>query len=456
MKGRPYMTDILLATRYTDGDVLPFLQLGSYLKKIGYNIILFTHCVFKQQAMDRGFSFIPIDDSELYDSHMTDIDTVMQSHSSISKLKNQMKRYCTKYQSFHSYLNEYNNLEKQLSNKELVVIGRFESSISAQVFAEKNNLPFLSLVLSPHYIKELSVTASLFGDLFLSEINSLRKHLGLEIKTSWIENLFASIPVFCLWPEWFSPELFSFHSIYITIGFIKSTKSCLNQKLNKESDDVLLDFISRKKTLLITGGTYRNISPLLYTLGCSAISCTDWQAVVVSKFENHYPKNLSNKYLVFPYLDFDHYLSYFDGVLHHGGIGTIKTALNAGVPQIVYGHVNDGPSNGKKIHSLEIGLSYNENEWTKEKMVDSLIKMETGFFDSKCKEYKRKLLESDPFSMILNWIMDPHSQSKSDGNEFYKTINPLFFPNSKVKGTDNLQRRSRILGSLKKNKEVRL
>ena len=67
------MANFVLNTHMTNGDVLPFLRLGSALRKRGHQTTLVTHGVFGHLAEKAGIEFRGIDDPEEYTDIMKDL-----------------------------------------------------------------------------------------------------------------------------------------------------------------------------------------------------------------------------------------------------------------------------------------------------------------------------------------------------------------------------------------------
>ena len=87
------MKKIIIATRWTDGDVLPFIRIGKFLKNEGYRVIIYTHCVYKKNIEESGMEFFPIDNIEQYKSMMKDMLGGIDSLSSTEEIDNFRKKY---------------------------------------------------------------------------------------------------------------------------------------------------------------------------------------------------------------------------------------------------------------------------------------------------------------------------------------------------------------------------
>jgi len=67
------MANIVITTHWTDGDVLPFIKIGSELRKRGHRVTLITHCYYKNMAKSQGLDFEAWDSPEQHRQMLEDM-----------------------------------------------------------------------------------------------------------------------------------------------------------------------------------------------------------------------------------------------------------------------------------------------------------------------------------------------------------------------------------------------
>lgn len=366
------MKKIIITTRWTDGDVLPFIRIGKFLKNEGYKVIIHTHCVYKKSIEESGIEFFPIDNIEQYKSMMKDMLGGIDSMSSTEEIDNFRK----KYENVELRYNEFKSIIENCMGDDTIIICKNRSEIAALFAAEKYNIPCIQVFMAPYELISIKNFEEFYGDKVLMEFNELRSIIGLDPIEKWINIKKKPKYNVALWPEWFDniDELSDMELDYI--GFPWQDKSSFDY-----DDSTLSKFneiAEREDELyLITGGTSRMLKPDFYSSCIEALSYAGKSAIVLTKYRELIPEKLQDNIYYFDYLPLDTVMDRFTAIIHHGGIGTICGSLAKGIPQLILGHYVDRPYNGMIMKKLGIAEYIPPARWSNSNIINALNRITT-------------------------------------------------------------------------------
>ena len=377
------MKHVILVTHWTGGDVLPFIRLGGYLVNEGYKVSILTHCVYRQKAESKGLRFCAVDNEDEYNALSRDLHMLSDPISHREDYIN----FCNTYHGRNRLLREVEMIER-ICDSDSLIIARFRSSISGLLAAEKNSLPYASLILAPNYFSHMELHDQLMGKELIKEINSARSSLGLQEIRGWKAWMYSPKHILCGWPEWYASTDETWPVGAKCIGFLQ------DPNMSKEViyDDVT-QFMDKarnqnKKVLIITGGSSRMVSDRFYSTAAEACIFADVFALIVTPFAEYIPKGLPESIKWASNIQLNLILRMADGIIHHGGMGTINEAIDAGIPQIVMPHLTDGPDNADRLVHLGLAYKFSPKQWAPEKIADAIVKMQTDEQKKQCMKYK--------------------------------------------------------------------
>lgn len=81
----------------------------------------------------------------------------------------------------------------------------------------------------------------------------------------------------------------------------------------------------------------------------------DIRGVFIASDPSQIPDDLPDRILYVPFAPFQTLLKKSLAIVHHGGIGTLAQALNAGIPQLITPYSHDQPDNAERIFQLGVG-----------------------------------------------------------------------------------------------------
>lgn len=349
------MANILLVTHWTGGDVIPFIRMGSILKKRGHDVRLFTHCIYDKDACSAGLEFTALDTPEEYQRM---VDDLILLSDPIHNLEG-TERFNKNYHGSDKILSEYQIIKDFCQRDDTVLICRHRSSISALLAAEKHHLPVASVFLAPNYMSHLSLHESLMGDMMAKEINKARSELDLVPINSWTSWMCSPKRIIGMWPEWFAKREPDWPESLVTIDFPHMEDD--HAEPLPETVLPLLD--PDHKPILITAGTSKMIKPEFYQVAQEACHNLNYKAILVTQYAEHIPQPLHEGIHVFQYLPLKQLMPHVGAIIHHGGIGTLSEAVNAGIPQLVLPYYADRPDNAFRLSELGVAEFIPPAKW---------------------------------------------------------------------------------------------
>lgn len=349
------------------GDINPAVALGIGLKQAGYQVRVATHTNFADWVQQWNLEFAPLagDYHQLLNSEIgysllegKDVD------SDLSNLFSQQMRdsfaACQGSSAivfFPLSIWGYHIVEK------LNIVGFFASCVpihATEDFAfmqfdrQSNNFLNRKLNFSSYFLVEF-----LSWQKKRNSTNKFRTEIGLE-KISFRGRRFLTnrdydssrIQTF----YFFSPSVISPPKDWPPNKYVVG--NWLLPKLDFEPDSNLINFITaEEKPIFIGFGSMAFKEPAkLAQILTDAIQTTKVRAIISSGWADlakFLPKQ-ENLFIIDSYLPFEWLFPQVRLAIHHGGFGTVTTALRAGIPQIIVPVFADQPIWGKKLYHLGV------------------------------------------------------------------------------------------------------
>lgn len=383
------MSNCILVTHWTGGDVYPFIRLGKLLWKEGHRVTVVTHCIYENAVLEAGLFFEPVDTLKEYENINRDM------HMLADPIGNRAD-----YVNFHLFYHGRERLLREvkiienLCNSDTVIIARYRSSISGMLAAEKHGLRYASLILAPNYFSHMELHNELFGKAFCEEINSARTELGLPLINDWREWLFSPSCILCGWPEWFAQPDETWPDSACPIGYIRETdeKEDLFSSESLSEAEKLIEKAAcdKKRVAVITGGSSRMVRRDFYDIAIKACIEAGVYAFVVTPYDEYIPENLPDSVKHIKNISLRKLMEKTDIVIHHGGMGTINEATDAAKPQIIMPHLTDGPDNADRMAKLGTAKKFPPKMWSVSSVAAAITEMLAEEKKDLC-EYYRKL-----------------------------------------------------------------
>ena len=347
----------------TGGDIDPMVALGAELILRGYKVSFLSNDYFKPRIEAAGCEFVSIG-------------TLEQYHKGNSVSAWETRNHVDNFEHYHapSFEPAFNYV-KQLADTNTLLLALGEEN-GAGVAAEKFNIPFVKIILSPSMIfsaykppapMSWAIPKSMprFIVRFLLRRNrktrfkvfckaahtqtylATRKRLQCPLVFQTESTALLQIGFF---PEWFGMRAQDWPENLKLVGFPLPNRASSNSRAEL---DVFIQ--QQGAPLIFTSGTgVKNVAQL-FSEGRKI--CEQLQVPGVFVGGNSGAELLQGSALCrhMAYIDFAYALPKALAIIHHGGMGTCAQAIKAGIPQLIRPLKYDQPDNAERIYKLGLG-----------------------------------------------------------------------------------------------------
>lgn len=353
------MTDFILTTVGTMGDVAPFLRIGSVLRRGGKNVTLITHACYAAAVKGAGLDFHPIDTLDEAERFLRE-DTLWNSPQKLAELFRSLF--------FPKVLSEFEFIMDRCRRGKTALVTRASPGIAGLMAAERANVPVIPVYLSPTQIEGLPIVAELFGSVLGDEINGLRRQASLEPVNDWMAWLTLPAGGIAAWPDWFAAPADRWPKGVRSVGFLLDDDGQTGE-LPAAVENCLR---SPGPTILIAGGQNPHLRRPFHQVCVDACGRLGLKAILVTRHIESVPKALPAHVVHVESAPFATLIPRIAAVLHHGGMGTLGRAVAAGVPQVVLPYGADRPDNGSRLKASGLAECVLPTDWNVEAVAKSL------------------------------------------------------------------------------------
>lgn len=390
------MSNILIVTHWTSGDVFPFIKLGYGLKKIGHEVTIFTHCHYEENIKKLGMNFVAVDTESEFQNMTDDFHMLTDPINCLDDVLEFNRRFHGK----EKLLSEVEKICACYKENETVIIARHRSSISGILAAELEKCPVISVFLAPNYLAHLELHELVMGKEMCKEINKARESLNLKPINNWAEWMCSCDCLVGVWPEWYGVEEDPSIDKLKQIGFVID-----KEKQDEAIPDEIVHILSDEKpVVLITGGTSTMIDHEFYKVSAAACGLLDVNAILVTPFPFLLPDVLPENVTHLESANLDMIMKKAKVVIHHGGIGTMCECIKNAVPQIILPNYADRPDNAFRIRDMGIGLSLIRKRWKPELLASNIEKAMHEIESEKLLYYQKKIIEEDTVAKLNSLV----------------------------------------------------
>jgi rhamnosyltransferase subunit B len=393
------ISDILLCTIGSAGDVYPFIGIGQELKKRGYRVILVTSQFFEPQAHEVGLEFFGLGSTEDYQSIIQDPDLWSPDKG--------FKVFAERVV-FPIMEPAYEIIASFDPSKTILVAqGQF---FAAHIAHEKSGFPFITIHLQPAAFRSvyefpllpvklppfvvrglfILIDALLLDKLFAPNINRLRQRLNLpainRIFGGWMHSPQKNLGLF---PDWFAQPQPDWSPQTQLTSFVYYDK----QNENGIIPDGLDTFLNAgSPPIVFTAGTAMKHANQFFLDCIQACQLLGRRGILLTQHPEQLPEELPQDIQRFAYLPFSKVLPRAVALVHHGGIGTTAQAIAAGIPQVIRPMAHDQPDTAIRVEKLGIGVSLNPRKFNAASLAEKLNTLITSQqVLARCKFYAQKI-----------------------------------------------------------------
>lgn len=390
----------------SSGDVHPFLGLGLELKKRGHSVTVITNGEFRSVTERSGLSFLELGEAKLYHqaADNPDLWNPRKSFYVIAKMVGQIVKPTVE-------------IIKRLHVPGKTVIVGGSLAFGVRIAEEKWGIPAVIIHLQPGVLRSVydppvlpglriprwfpaPVIRMLYGlvdfivDRGLESVNATRAELGLirakSLMGSWWNSPRLTIGLF---PEWYAPPQKDWPKSFQSTGF-----PLFDAVEAEESDPDVEQFLDAgSPPVVFTAGSAMKSDRRFFEESDRAVRLLGCRAAYLTRYPDQLPSSISVTAHHFSYVPFSKIFPRASIVVHHGGIGTVAQAFQAGRPQLVVPLTHDQPDNAARVVKLGAGKALAGGSYTGTRAARILKRM---LADLKMADRVKKISERiDPLSL---------------------------------------------------------
>ena len=356
---------MILACYGTDGDVYPFLGLGSIFRQRGYRVTLATQEHFAGHAGDAGLEF-----RSLVSRKETEELFCQRDFWHPVKGPFLMARWGL------PFLDRQHNILAELSSKESALLIAHPGILAARILQEHTGVPLVNIILQPWIIPSIEMPPVMMGGLTLPrwaprpagqiyfrlidaigdwligrEVNRLRASFGLRPMRRVFQWWLSRDLVVGMFPSWFARPQSDWPEQIKLVGFPLN-----DGRGNASVPDSTIEFCrAGSAPIAFTFGTGMLHAAALFRECIEACRILGRRGVLVTKFKTQLPARLPSFIHHCDFTPFQDLFPLCAAVVHHGGVGTVAKALAAGVPQLILPFAFDQLDNAVRVKKLGAG-----------------------------------------------------------------------------------------------------
>lgn len=369
------MTNILLLTQGTWGDIFPFVQIGNTLKSRGHAVTLLSHRIFAEKISRCGFdsdSVINIDTFEEWNKNKKLPDTMV---SRLMHMKEQMGW-------IYEIIRDHNALPNS------ILVSHFGLHLAVQMAVDKFKTPCLSVYTAPYFMLNTAIHEEHYRE-HGATLNGIRASIGLPPVNDWRAWVRSAVRnSIGLWPEWFAPQEPDWPTEVELVGFVSNDEM---RPMPTAVEDFL---VSGDAPILVNHGSSRPKTNY-FKICADACKRLGRRALLVTQYDELVKDALGEGVMHCKYLHFPSVMPYMAAVIHHGGVGTSGQSLAAGVPQLVMADGSDRHDNGLRMQRLGVAEYLPPFRWRADLIAESLRRLTATSVAEECRYYSARSREFD-------------------------------------------------------------
>ena len=379
----------------TDGDVFPYLGLGSILLERGHRVTLAAPQTYQNRAADRGMEFESLVSTADVERMLANPDLwhPFRSGPMMAKWGHPMIPH------------QYELLARLASEPDSVMVAN-PGVVAARLVQEQLHCPMASLVLQPGILPSCTAPPSMPGGLNIPawfpqplrklywrtvdfagyfliarSLNRFRTDLGLSSIRRFFRWWLSPDLVIGMFPEWYAAPQPDWPPQLRLVGFgqFDGVKNELPNELRQFCE----------------GGT----PPVVFTLGTGMMHASEFfrdavaacqsfgaRGLLLTKYPDVIPRGLPPTIRHCQFAPFRALLPLSGAIVHHGGIGTTAAALEAGCPQLVMPLAWDQPDNGARIKKLGVGTVLGSGRRSSQDIARALMELTKPETQARCQD----------------------------------------------------------------------
>ncbi|MBZ4646519.1 MAG: glycosyl transferase family 28 [Clostridia bacterium] len=414
--------NIIISTAGTWGDVLPYISIGTALRKRGHNVVLLANSKFEAEIRKAELGFHSVSSKEDFENALSYIvnegliwEQGAAKNANLKKVIESLgKLFLNSTRPIYEYI--YNNCQPGNT----LLINNY-ICYGARYAQDKLNIPGITVVLVPFYFHSKYRPAqqpnlpewmprfvkrfwrSFFEDFILFKPLFEQFHDG-DIELSKYKEYklrFSPDKVICMTPEWFAKPQPDWPPQTEVLGF-PIYEGEQTQKLPREVEEYIAE---GEPPIIFNPGSQLQENDKFFIESAYACEKLKKRGIFVGCYDKKVPKNLPSCVKVFRYIPLDTILPRAAAMVYHGGIGTCSQGLRAGIPHLVVPTFPEHYDTAYRLKELGVGDTINWSKYNAQDIANKLDKLINSSVVAKnCREITCKFDCSDPIDDFCNIV----------------------------------------------------
>ncbi len=349
---------IIIVAKGTAGDLAPLLAVGSILLPVADQVVFVSHTVYQTAVEQSGMRFVPLDKEGETKSFLQDIVLLNTSGGTPAFFRKHL---------LPRTMREYEILCQEIQENKTVLFVRHMATIADLLISEKTGTPVVRLFTAPSQVRAFAYLEALLSIHFAADLSHVRLLVGLRPELGW--PFLLRIPKINVgsWPSFFARADPEWPVQVLPIGFLNHDA----WETGPVPPQICAFLEQRPRPVLVSAGSADVQPSKFFAVVGEACDLLGRSAIVVTRF-HHLTAPISPLVTHCPYLPFASILEQISLMVHHGGMGTIARATEAGIPQLIMAQGGDRPDNAIRLMKLGISRYLPAREWNRAKVVEAM------------------------------------------------------------------------------------
>lgn len=358
----------VIVTGGSMGDIHPFLKVAQTLLQLGGRVTFVGTAVHADLVRQAGFPFVGVGTEDEYHELVRNPD-----------LWHPQKSFATLFQNYRTNLDRaYRDIRDLVGPGPSVIVAHpFALPLASMVRESRQHVQVVGTYLAPSNLRTCQdplymgpsripswvpmswrrtfwrwIDQYLVDPVAVTEVNAVRLAHGLTPIESFLPHMQAVPDVsVTLFPDWFAPPPSDWPQP-LCMGDFPLFDPAASAPL---PNDTLRFLDQGSRPVVVTPGTANAHAKDLFISANQAAERLGLRMIFLTPHREQLPATLPDSIHWQPYVSLQTLLPRAQGLIYHGGIGTLAEALRAGVPQVVVPFAWDQFDNAARVKSLGAG-----------------------------------------------------------------------------------------------------
>jgi UDP:flavonoid glycosyltransferase YjiC (YdhE family) len=397
----------------SDGDVFPYVGLGTRLRARGHQVTLTSNESYQSLAAEHGFGFRML-------ASTSEIDQLL-GHPDIW---HPLKSGWLAARWGGRFIGRQVDLLAELTRDPEAVLVASPFILAARIVQEKLACRLASIALMPWMIPSVFEPPVLpgltlprraprwvghlywrlidvTGDLLAGRaFNRVRASLGLKPVHRMFQWWLSPDLAVGLFPDWYAPPQADWPPQLRLAGFPEfdgHARAELPAEVRAFCD-------AGSPPIAFTLGTAMQFATGFFRSAIEACGLLGRRGILLTKYPQQLPASLPPFINPCRFAPFRDLLPLCAAVVHHGGIGTTARALASGTPQVVCPMAFDQMDNAQRVKRLDAGVALGRRQWTGQRLAEALAGLLTPERRVQCQTVAARFGDTDTLDVAAGWI----------------------------------------------------